>query len=56
MSFLRHIFNKDEIVVDSEKVKEVVKWPTSKTMAEIRSFLRLVGYYKRFVEGLSKIT
>ena len=55
MSFLGHIINRDGIVVDPEKIKAVVEWPTPKSVTEIRSFLSLAGYYRRFFEGFSKI-
>ena len=55
VSFLGHIINKDGIAMDPEKVKAVVEWPTPKSVTEIRSFLGLAGYYRRFVEGFSKI-
>ena len=55
MSFLGHIISKDGIAVDPEKIKAVVEWPAPKSVTEIRSFLDLAGYYRRFVEGFSKI-
>ena len=55
VSFLRHIISRDGIAVDPEKIKAVVEWPTPKSVTEIRSFLGLAGYYRRFVEGFSKI-
>jgi hypothetical protein len=41
--------------VDPEKVKAIIEWPVPKNAHEVRSFMGLVGYYRRFVEGLSKI-
>jgi hypothetical protein len=42
--------------VDPEKVKVIMEWPVPKNAHELRIFMGLAGYYRRFVEGLSKIT
>ena len=42
-------------MVDPVKIEAVLQWSQPKNVTEIRSFLGLVGYYRRFVEGFSKI-
>jgi hypothetical protein len=55
VSFLGHIISNGGISVDPAKVKEIVVWSIPTTITEIRSFLGLVGYRRRFIEGFSKI-
>jgi hypothetical protein len=43
------------ISVDLAKVREIVGWKIPSSVTEIRSFLGLAGYYRRFIEGISKI-
>jgi hypothetical protein len=52
---LGHIISSKGISVDPEKVKSILEWPVPKNAHEVRSFMRLAGYYQRFVEGFSKI-
>ena len=55
VSFLGHVVSRDGIQVDPKKIEAVRDWPQPNTPTEIRSFLGLAGYYRRFVEGFSKI-
>ena len=55
MAFLGHVVSKDGIQVDPKKIEAVADWPRPTTVTEIRSFLGLAGYYKRFVKDFSKI-
>ena len=41
--------------MDHKKIEAVVNWKPPKNVSEVRSFLSLAGYYKKFVEGFSKI-
>ena len=41
--------------LDPEKVEAVMSWERLKSVFEIRSFLRLAGYYKRFIEDFSRL-
>ena len=41
--------------MDPQKIEAVVNWKSPKNVSEVRSFLGLVGYYKKFVEGFSNI-
>jgi len=55
VSFLGHVISGSGIDVDPSKVDAVSQWETPKSVTEIRSFLGLAGYYRRFIEGFSKL-
>jgi hypothetical protein len=53
--FLGHVISAKGIAVDPSKVQEVLDWKSPKSVTQIRSFLRLAGYYRRFIPNFSKI-
>jgi hypothetical protein len=55
VSFLGHILYKDGVAVDPSKVQDVLEWKQPRSVTDIRSFLGLAGYYRRFIENFSKI-
>nr|GEZ80228.1 putative reverse transcriptase domain-containing protein [Tanacetum cinerariifolium] len=55
VQFLGHVIDSQSIHVDPAKIESVKDWASPNSPTEIRQFLGLTGYYRRFIEGFSKI-
>nr|CAE05045.2 OSJNBa0049H08.6 [Oryza sativa Japonica Group] len=55
VAFLGLVISFNGVEVDPSKVEAVLAWNPPKNVSEIRSFLGLTGYYRRFIEGFSKL-
>jgi len=53
--FLGHVVSGHGIATDPSKVKLVAEWPTPRSLRDVRAFLGLAGYYRRFVAGFASI-
>jgi hypothetical protein len=55
VSFLGHVINEDGLSVQQHKVRAVSEWPQPKTKKEVKSFLGLTGYYRKFIHRYSEV-
>jgi hypothetical protein len=53
--FLGHIINRDGLAVEPRKVAVILDWKAPEDVRGIKSFIGMAGYYRRFIEGFSKI-
>ncbi|XP_019250968.1 PREDICTED: uncharacterized protein LOC109229874 [Nicotiana attenuata] len=56
VAFLGHVISGEGVKVDIQKIEAVKNWPRPTSLSDIRSFLGLAGYYRRFVDGFSSIS
>ena len=42
--------------MDPEKIKAIMNWPPPRNVIDVRSFMGLAGYYRRFIEGFSRVS
>ena len=55
VAFLGHVVSAEGISIDPQKIEAIVDWKPPTNVTEVRSFLGLASYYRKFVEGFSKI-
>ena len=55
VAFVGHIISAEGVSVDPQKVEAILNWKPPTSVTKIRSFLGLARYYRKFVEGFSKI-
>jgi hypothetical protein len=55
IKYLGHIVHKEGIRLDSKKVEAVQTWPVPKNIHDVKSFLGLVNYFRKFIEHYSEI-
>ena len=56
MLYLGHVIGEQGVQVHQEKIQAIFDWPTPRNVTELRSFLGLCTYYKRFIKGFSQLT
>ena len=55
IQYLGHILSNKGIFVDPENIEAIMNWPTPRNVTYVRSFMGLAGYYRRFIEGFSRV-
>jgi hypothetical protein len=55
IQYLGHVISAEGIAIDPEKTKAIMEWLVPKDVVDIWSFMGIIGYYRRFIEGFSKI-
>ena len=54
--YLGHTISDEGISMDPDKIEDIMNWPTPRNVIDVISFMELAGYYRRFIEGFSKVS
>ena len=55
MEYLDHIVPHEGVKIDPKKIKAIKEWKVRKTIKQLRGFLGLTGYYRKFVKNYGRI-
>lgn len=55
VNFLGHVVSKDGVLPSADNVAKILQWPRPQNITEIRQFLGMASYYRRFIQGFAKI-
>lgn len=55
MHYLGHAFSKEGIAIDREKIRAILEWVVPRSVYEVRYYIGLAKYYRRFIKNISHI-
>ncbi|MCO5546846.1 hypothetical protein L7F22_000283 [Adiantum nelumboides] len=55
IKYLGHIISKEGVQMDNDKLKAIQEWPSPRNLHEVRSFIGLCSYYRRFIQGFATL-